>query len=497
MANELHLIAESGLTVTASVLTDAGVVIATGVACAESGATGVYFGDMPSAPVPAAGRYIIAFAGAAGPAGYALDWDGSAVITGVALQGAPAAALSVYDGPTRAELTSDVAGLAAQHIATQNAISALTIPTAIENAQAVRTNLAAELARMDVPVSTRLAATTYVAPDNAGIAALPTAAQIATAVWTSAVRSLTDKAGFTLTAAERDAIAVAVETAILNEGDGRAIINAIVGAIGNMNVDELSLAATIRADLERAGGLLDLIETKAEADARQLTLVAGHDATQSAIGALNDISSAQVRTQVDAGLAAATVSVDNGAIAAATRSELTVELARLDAPVSSRSTFDPANDVVANVTHVATNADMRGTDDALLAASYAAPLDAAATASAVQAGLNANGLTVPRAALLVNIDATVSSRLAAADYSAAPDVSGLATQADIAALANSTFTATLSGDDATKLNDLHTISGLNLSTPVEARDDGVIAGDINLTITDANVTTTLQRQPPP
>ena len=56
-------------------------------------------------------------------------------------------------------------------------------PSAAANATAVRSELATELARVDVAVSSRLATAGYVAPDNAGIAALPTAEETASAVW--------------------------------------------------------------------------------------------------------------------------------------------------------------------------------------------------------------------------------------------------------------------------------------------------------------------------
>lgn len=79
-------------------------------------------------------------------------------------------------------------------------------------------------------------------------------------VWTSASRTLTDKTGFELTAGAYQAIASAVETAILNEGDGQAVIDAIVNAIGNTNLDQVALVAAIRTDLERSGGLLDVIQ---------------------------------------------------------------------------------------------------------------------------------------------------------------------------------------------------------------------------------------------
>jgi hypothetical protein len=81
-------------------------------------------------------------------------------------------------------------------------------------------------------------------------------------VWASVTRTLTDKTGFELTSGERALIATAVEQSILNEGDGEQVLNAIVGAIGNTNVDEVALVAAIRVDLERASGTLDNIDSK-------------------------------------------------------------------------------------------------------------------------------------------------------------------------------------------------------------------------------------------
>ena len=80
---------------------------------------------------------------------------------------------------------------------------------------------------------------------------VPSAADIASQVWATA-----DKTGYSLTSAERSAIATTVEQAILNESDGQQILNEIVGAIGNQNVDQVALVAAIRADLERNGGTL-------------------------------------------------------------------------------------------------------------------------------------------------------------------------------------------------------------------------------------------------
>lgn len=95
----------------------------------------------------------------------------------------------------------------------------------------MRSNLAVELARLDVAVSTRMATFTYTAPDNSGIAAIKTKTD--QLVFTSGnlhsvAKLVEDKTGYSLTPAERSAIAVAVEQAILNDGDGQAILNAIV-----------------------------------------------------------------------------------------------------------------------------------------------------------------------------------------------------------------------------------------------------------------------------
>ncbi len=57
----------------------------------------------------------------------------------------------------------------------------------------------------------------------------------------------------------RDAIATTVESHLLDEGDSQMLINAIVEAIGNVNMDQTVLVAAIRADLERTGGNLNTV----------------------------------------------------------------------------------------------------------------------------------------------------------------------------------------------------------------------------------------------
>jgi hypothetical protein len=169
-------------------------------------------------------------------------------------------------------------------------------PSAAQIASQVRTELNTELGRIDVATSTRLASNSYTTP--------PTAATITATVWAAA-----DKTGYSLTEAERTAIATAVQAGILNENDGQAILNAIVNAIGNQNIDQVALVAAIRADLERSGGTL-------------ATRLAASAYTTPPTGAQN---------------------------ASAVRSELATELGRIDATISSRLAPDGTLATVTNL----------------------------------------------------------------------------------------------------------------------------------------------------
>jgi hypothetical protein len=167
-------------------------------------------------------------------------------------------------------------------VSSRLATSGYTAPTSAPSVADIRAELAVELGRLDASVSSRLAGSSYTAPTTP-----PTAAEITTAVWAAA-----DKTGYSLTSAERTAIAAAVEGSLLNEGDGQQVLNAIVAAIGNTNLSEVSLVAAVRADLERTGGKLDSIPTTAAPSA--------------------------------------------SAVASATRTELSTELSRIDQAISSR-----------------------------------------------------------------------------------------------------------------------------------------------------------------
>ena len=176
-------------------------------------------------------------------------------------------------------------------VSSRLATSGYTAPSAAPTVTAIRQEMDAnsiKLANLDATVSSRLAGSAY--------SAAPTTAQIATAV----------------------------EGSLLNEADGQAVLNAIVGAIGNTNLSEVSLVAAVRADLERTGGKLDSIPTTAAP-----TAAANATAVWSA--ASKTITGGTVDTLTNS------PSVPSAAsIASATRSELTTELGRLDAAVSTR-----------------------------------------------------------------------------------------------------------------------------------------------------------------
>jgi hypothetical protein len=87
---------------------------------------------------------------------------------------------TLVNGPTVAQIEASTVLAKEATVSTRasqtsvNAIPTNAVPTAVQNATAVRTELAAELARVDVAMSTRLAAISYAAPANADIAAIKT-----------------------------------------------------------------------------------------------------------------------------------------------------------------------------------------------------------------------------------------------------------------------------------------------------------------------------------
>jgi hypothetical protein len=205
-------------------------------------------------------------------------------------------ASSAYTAPANSDVaaikskTDNLPSDPADQSLLEAAIAGVTAPSASTVASAVRSELSVELGRVDQTISSRLASSAYTAA--------PTTAQIATAI----------------------------EGSLLNEADGQAVLNAIVGAIGNTNVSEVALVAAIRTDIERAGGKLDSVPTAA-ANASAVWGTAAKTITGGTVDTLTNSPSVP----------------SAAAIASATRSELAVELARVDASVSSRMAASEAS----------------------------------------------------------------------------------------------------------------------------------------------------------
>lgn len=290
MANELNIaLPTSGLTVTAQRYQN-GAAVGSAISLSEVGSSGFYTGNMTGI----SGTYQLGFISAGKMVGSGnIIWSGTAEV--------PVSTLTTGDLPS--------------------------VPSVVAIRQEMDSN-STKLANLDASVSSRLATSGYTAPTTP-----PTASEITTAVWAAA-----DKTGYSLTSAERSAIATAVESSILNEADGQAVLNAIVGAIGNSNVDQIALVAAIRSDLERNGGKIDNVPSAA-ANASAVWGAATKTVTGGTVDTLTNSPSVP----------------SAASIAAATRSELAVELARVDAAISTRAT--PANVPTADITAIKTRLD--------------------------------------------------------------------------------------------------------------------------------------------
>lgn len=165
---DLNLSADTGLTVTAQLFNNA-TAVGLPIACTAIGTTGEYFANVPGGT--AAGKYLaVFFAGTTKLASGVIEWDG-----------------------TKEVILGDV-------------------PTAAENATAVRTELAVELARIDAAVSTRSTLTAEDIPEGL------TAAE----VWAAETRTLTESAGLTTVQAAQ--LALVVDLPTLAEIEGSTVL---------------------------------------------------------------------------------------------------------------------------------------------------------------------------------------------------------------------------------------------------------------------------------
>jgi flagellar motor switch/type III secretory pathway protein FliN len=278
------------------------------------------------------------------------------------------------------------------------------VPSAASVASAVRTELT-ELSNLDASVSSRLASVDYTAPTSA-----PTAAAVA-----SAVRSeLTELSNLDASVSSRLAsadyttppttaqISAAVEGSLLDENDGQAVLNAIVGAIGNQNVDEIALVAAIRSDLERTGGKLDSIPTDAAPSAASVASAVWSASTKEITGGtVTTLTNApDVPTEAE--------------IAAQVRTELSVELGRIDQSISTRLAAS-AYTAPSTPPTAAAIADEVRVELATELANLDAPVSGATAPSAATV---ATAVRTELATELARVDAAVSTRLAGSAYTA-------------------------------------------------------------------------------
>jgi hypothetical protein len=233
------------------------------------------------------------------------------------------------------------------------------VPSAASVASAVRTELT-EISNLDASVSSRLASADYTEPTSA-----PSASSVASAVRTELgtelgridqnISSRLASADYT-TPPTTSQISSAVEGSLLNEADGQQILNAIVGAIGNQNVDEIALVAAIRSDLERNGGKLDSIPTDSAPSAASVATAVWSAETKEITGGTVDtltnapasVTPADIWDYNDRTLTSA-----SGPTAVEIRQEIDANSSKLDAAISTRLAdadyVAPANSDVAAI----------------------------------------------------------------------------------------------------------------------------------------------------
>ena len=271
MANELQYYAnpdtDTGQSITAKVYDDAAAQVGSDVACSEVGSLAIYQGDMPTA---SAGVYTVRFFESSSfVAQGTIEWDGSVEITGVSLNDKIDDALI--------DVVTAITDLNNFDPANDTVARVTLVDTTTDLTNSGTTTLN----ESDI----HAALTSYTDKDGykADISTLESRAE-ADAHYQNLITEHSDTQ--TQIANLNDVTTAEIEAALLDENDGSQILNAIVGAIGNQNVDEIALVSAIRSDLERTSGTLDRIDN-ASVD---LTPV------QDAITALNDLSSGDIAT---------------------------------------------------------------------------------------------------------------------------------------------------------------------------------------------------------
>lgn len=265
--NELNYfgkITETGLTVTAKVYDSSGVQVGADVACTEAGALSIYIGDMPTAPI---GQYGVRFFNGSVLLGQGfINWDGTKEI----------------DFNLDSTISSRLAS--------------------VDYVEADNTSIAAIKTKTDTLVNTDLtgiALSSEIAALNDFNPTLDTVARVTLVDTTTVNTDMRGTDGANTVAPDNASIAsILVDTNELQTNQGN-----FATATGFSTPTDVSNAQTaIISEVNANETKIDAIETKAQADIRQTALLAQHTATQGLITALNDLSAADVNTQVDAAL---------------------------------------------------------------------------------------------------------------------------------------------------------------------------------------------------
>ena len=211
---------------------------------------------------------------------------------------------------------------------------------------------------------------------------------------------------FSLSSISDDAYLVRFETNLPDELYGTGALYVRNNAeVSQENFFSATLDEVVTDTASRDASKADVssIETKAEADARQVVLISEHDQTQTDISNLNDISASDVYSEFISG---------------------TNENA-FKADVSGLSTFDSANDDVntnvasrdaskADLSAIETKAQADIRQSAIITENNQTQVDISnlnnISTTDVQGALTSQGYTTSRSANLDNLDTTVSSR---------------------------------------------------------------------------------------
>jgi hypothetical protein len=173
------------------------------------------------------------------------------------------------------------------------------------------------LNRLDATISSRLSSDEYVVPPS--ISDLVTTAQLSSAK-IQIIADIINKLNTDHIPVSATDIAVAVESALLNDLDGQALLDAIANNIGNQNIDQIALVAALRTELERTGGTSQLIKTKVD------TLTTPDI---SALATASQLTTAKTEIVSAIGVTQTSTAPTAAQNAAAVRKNLAAELARI------------------------------------------------------------------------------------------------------------------------------------------------------------------------